>query len=91
MIAPYHAQVRKIRKLLKEAGMVDVKVGSVEEFQGQVPTTVLCLSVVYFTKPRVCPGTAGDYRVDGTQQRGAAHVRREVHTWLLGEPTSVQR
>ena len=91
MLTPYFGQTRKIRKLLKEAGMVDVKVGSVEEFQGQVPTIVLCLSVVYFTESRVCPGTAGDYRVDGTQQRGAAHVRREIYTRFLGEPTSVQR
>ncbi len=36
MIAPYHAQVRKIRRLLKESGLGTVKVGSVEEFQGQV-------------------------------------------------------
>lgn len=36
VISPYHAQVRKIRQLLRQAGLVDVKVGSVEEFQGQV-------------------------------------------------------
>lgn len=36
VIAPYHAQVRKIRRLLKESGLGTVKVGSVEEFQGQV-------------------------------------------------------
>jgi helicase MOV-10 len=35
VIAPYHAQCQKIRKaLIATAG--DVKVGSVEEFQGQV-------------------------------------------------------
>lgn len=35
VIAPYHAQCVKIRKML--SGVADeVKVGSVEEFQGQV-------------------------------------------------------
>lgn len=44
VIAPYHAQVRKIRQLLKSAGFKDVKVGSVEEFQGQVRARSLYLS-----------------------------------------------
>jgi helicase MOV-10 len=35
IISPYNAQVGKIRGLLR-AGYSDVKVGSVEEFQGQV-------------------------------------------------------
>lgn len=33
MISPYHAQVQKIRRLLKNK---EIKVGSVEEYQGQV-------------------------------------------------------
>jgi hypothetical protein len=36
VIAPYKAQVRAIRELLKPAGLKDVSVGSVEQFQGQV-------------------------------------------------------
>lgn len=36
VITPYHAQVRKIRKLLRDAGYADVDVGSIEIFQGQV-------------------------------------------------------
>ena len=36
VIAPYKAQVRAIRELLKPAGLKDIFVGSVEEFQGQV-------------------------------------------------------
>ena len=36
VIAPYKAQVRAIRELLKPVGLKDVSVGSVEEFQGQV-------------------------------------------------------
>jgi hypothetical protein len=36
VIAPYKAQVRAIRELLRPAGLRDVTVGSVEQFQGQV-------------------------------------------------------
>jgi len=36
VIAPYKAQVRTIRELLKHADLGDVSVGSVEQFQGQV-------------------------------------------------------
>ena len=36
VITPYHAQARKIRQLLEHAQLSGVKVGSVEEFQGQV-------------------------------------------------------
>ena len=39
VIAPYKAQVRAIRELLKPADLKDVSVGSVEEFQGQVRAT----------------------------------------------------
>ncbi|KAH9041519.1 RNA helicase, partial [Lactarius deliciosus] len=35
VIAPYKAQVRAIRELLRPAGLRDVTVGSVEQFQGQ--------------------------------------------------------
>ena len=35
IIAPYHAQCLKLRKALRDVAN-DVKVGSVEEFQGQV-------------------------------------------------------
>jgi superfamily I DNA and/or RNA helicase len=36
IIAPYKAQSRAIRELLKVAKLSDISVGSVEEFQGQV-------------------------------------------------------
>ena len=36
VITPYHAQVRKIRKLLRDACHANVDVGSIEIFQGQV-------------------------------------------------------
>jgi superfamily I DNA and/or RNA helicase len=39
VVAPYKAQVRTIRDLLKKAKLEDVDVGSVEQFQGQVRST----------------------------------------------------
>jgi superfamily I DNA and/or RNA helicase len=36
VIAPYKAQVRAIREVLKHAKLSDISVGSVEQFQGQV-------------------------------------------------------
>ncbi|XP_066526077.1 RNA helicase Mov10l1 [Hoplias malabaricus] len=45
IIAPYRKQVEKIRLLLHRVGLVDIKVGSVEEFQGQ-EFLVIILSTV---------------------------------------------
>ncbi|KAI0646633.1 P-loop containing nucleoside triphosphate hydrolase protein [Trametes meyenii] len=45
IIAPYHAQVRKIRKLLQLAQLSEVKVGSVEEFQGQERRAIIVSTV----------------------------------------------
>ncbi|KAM5541794.1 hypothetical protein V8D89_004523, partial [Ganoderma adspersum] len=45
VISPYHGQVRKIRQLLQRAGLVDVKVGSVEEFQGQERRVIIVSTV----------------------------------------------
>ncbi|KAJ8377388.1 hypothetical protein AAFF_G00260480 [Aldrovandia affinis] len=45
VIAPYKKQVEKIRVLLNRVGLVDIKVGSVEEFQGQ-EFLVIILSTV---------------------------------------------
>lgn len=42
VISPYHAQVQKIRQLLKKK---EIKVGSVEEYQGQVRV----LSFLWYT------------------------------------------
>uniref|UniRef100_A0AAR2LAW3 RNA helicase n=1 Tax=Pygocentrus nattereri TaxID=42514 RepID=A0AAR2LAW3_PYGNA len=45
IIAPYKKQVEKIRVLLQKVGLADIKVGSVEEFQGQ-EFLVIILSTV---------------------------------------------
>ncbi|KIY67638.1 RNA helicase [Cylindrobasidium torrendii FP15055 ss-10] len=44
VIAPYHAQVVKIRKMLKDTAS-GVKVGSVEEFQGQEKPVIIVSTV----------------------------------------------
>lgn len=44
IIAPYNAQVQKIRKLLQNR---EIKVGSVEEFQGQARLSCLLLLPVF--------------------------------------------
>ncbi|KAJ3561909.1 hypothetical protein NP233_g9903 [Leucocoprinus birnbaumii] len=44
VIAPYHAQCQKIRRLL-DAGSGEVKVGSVEEFQGQERKVIIISTV----------------------------------------------
>lgn len=36
ILAPYKAQARAIRELLKVANLSDISVGSVEQFNGQV-------------------------------------------------------
>ncbi|XP_010133738.1 PREDICTED: putative helicase Mov10l1, partial [Buceros rhinoceros silvestris] len=45
VIAPYHKQVEKIRFLLRSTDLADIKVGTVEEFQGQ-EYMVIILSTV---------------------------------------------
>ncbi|KAL4640696.1 RNA helicase Mov10l1 [Arapaima gigas] len=45
VITPYRKQVEKIRMLLYKVGLMDIKVGSVEEFQGQ-EALVIILSTV---------------------------------------------
>ncbi|OBZ77615.1 putative helicase mov-10-B.1 [Grifola frondosa] len=45
IIAPYHAQVRKIRRALEKVKITDVKVGSVEEFQGQERRVIIVSTV----------------------------------------------
>ena len=71
VIAPYKAQVRAIRDLLKPADLEDVSVGSVEQFQGQVR------ALAQFSQAggadfllASCTGTKGDYlRHDPEQLR----------------------
>lgn len=45
VISPYRKQVQKIRILLNKANITDVKVGSVEEFQGQERRVIIISTV----------------------------------------------
>lgn len=45
VISPYRKQVQKIRTLLNKANIADVKVGSVEEFQGQERRVIIISTV----------------------------------------------
>jgi len=45
IVAPYHRQVQKIRRLLDKHGYFDVKVGSVEEFQGSERPVIIISTV----------------------------------------------
>ena len=49
IIAPYHAQCLKLRKALKDVAK-DVKIGSVEEFQGQVCLVCSCKCDVFLNE-----------------------------------------
>ncbi|KAG8756229.1 hypothetical protein FRC12_010636 [Ceratobasidium sp. 428] len=49
IVTPYRAQVRKIRQLLRDIGIDDIDIGSVEKFQGQ-ERQVIILSTVRSNK-----------------------------------------
>ena len=87
VIAPYKAQVRAIRELLKPAGLSDVSVGSVEQFQGQVRAMRLFLgrrTLLIHVWPNA--GTEGDYfRYHPKQLRGG---QAEGNGFLGKPPTN---
>ncbi|GLU48437.1 TM0106 family RecB-like putative nuclease [Nocardiopsis ansamitocini] len=46
VVAPYNLQVRALRRALEEAGLDEVRVGTVDRFQGQEAPVVLCSMTV---------------------------------------------
>ena len=87
VIAPYKAQVRAIRELLRPAGLKEVSVGSVEQFQGQVCATRWFLGrQSMLIHVRLNAGTEGDYfRHDPKQLRGG---EAEGNGFLTKPPTN---
>ena len=45
VVTPYRKQVQKLEQLLHNAGLDEVKVGSVEEFQGQERKVIIISTV----------------------------------------------
>ena len=91
VITPYHAQVRKIRRLLRESNFEDVKVGSVEEFQGQVRRHLRLSTRAYIPLTHRVAGAARDHCLHCPKQWRPACLRRQVRAWVPVESASVQR
>lgn len=88
IITPYHAQCQKIRTAL-HAVADGVKVGSVEEFQGQVSSRAFYLSFKY-TDSIPFPGATCNHHINSTQQQRIRRVRSAAHSRFRGEPSPVQ-
>jgi helicase MOV-10 len=68
VIAPYRAQVRTIRALLRQARLSEISVGSVEQFQGQVGVESHIYDGMDVTNSGLlCTGTKGDHHGDHPQ------------------------
>lgn len=87
IIAPYRAQVRKIRMALSQFAS-DVKVASVEEFQGQVRSLPCChrrLSV------HACSsGAEGYHPLYSAEYPRPTPIRPALHSGLCRESAEVQ-
>jgi helicase MOV-10 len=85
VVAPYRAQVRAIRELLKEADLAGVEVGSVEQFQGQVRAKWrFCEMVVLILAPFKL-GTKGDHFRHNSKQLRSRQA--ESVGFLTASPT----
>ena len=85
VIAPYKAQVRAIRELLRPAGLRDVTVGSVEQFQGQVRTMWFPGRRTMLIYVCLIPGTKGDYFRHDPKQ---LEVGQAAGNGFLAKPTT---
>jgi AAA domain len=70
VIAPYRAQVRVIRKLLKLSNLDDIEVGSVEQFQGQVRAKWCFRRITALILETFTLGTKSDHLCNNSKQLG---------------------
>ncbi|XP_045410664.1 RNA helicase Mov10l1 [Lemur catta] len=95
VITPYRKQVEKIRILLRNVDLMDIKVGSVEEFQGQEHLVIIISTTQSFadcagkpsrSRPRpLLRGSAGIQ----PHQRGLHGLRPAFRTAVSAEPKRV--
>ena len=86
VIAPYKAQVRTIRELLKNAKLGNVSVGSVEQFQGQVRAMALFSEAGCANSYLPYTGTKGDYFRHHPKQHSGGQA--EGNGFLAKPPTN---
>ncbi|NXN99240.1 M10L1 helicase, partial [Rhinopomastus cyanomelas] len=85
VIAPYHKQVSCIRLLLRTIDLADIKVGTVEEFQGQE------YSVIILSTVRSRPGLFGDEKyclgfLSNPKRFNVAITRAKALLIVVGNP-----
>ncbi|XP_077977756.1 uncharacterized protein LOC144433319 [Glandiceps talaboti] len=86
VITPYRKQVEKIRLLIDSLGMEDIKVGSVEEFQGQ-ERLVIIISTVRSTENLVGFDTRHNLGFLSNQKRfNVAITRAKALLVVIGNP-----
>ncbi|XP_038054524.1 putative helicase MOV-10 [Patiria miniata] len=92
IISPYRRQVQKIKEVLRKHKMSDIKVGSVEEFQGQ-ERLVIIVSTVRSTKPEHIQMDI-DYKlgfVKNPKRLNVAVTRAKALLILVGNPYMLRK
>ncbi|XP_022081525.1 putative helicase MOV-10 isoform X2 [Acanthaster planci] len=92
IISPYRRQVQKIKEVLKKRKITNIKVGSVEEFQGQ-ERLVIIVSTVRSTKPEHIQMDI-DYKlgfVKNPKRLNVAVTRAKALLILVGNPFMLRK
>lgn len=87
VITPYRKQVLKLRRLLREKGLGAVRVGSVDDYQGQEERIILISTVISTT---TSDGSAGGAQTDSLmaspQRFNVAITRAKALLVVVGNP-----